>query len=124
MNAIGRLSKGALGMLRNALGGPVFTWKGAEIPCVPSTLDVGSTVVIGGYEVTLTTVLRVERSEFLTADSTLVSVDSTAYTVDNGKPTPMSGKTLIYNGATYRIQRTTFSPDGAFLSIFLGDPNR
>lgn len=122
--SIADLSKRSLSFIRGQLGNPVFTWKGKDIPCAPSTMDVGSVIVSGGYEMTVSAVLRVERSEFLTADSTLVSVDSTAWTSDNDTPTPMSGKRCSYQGRACRVARTTFSPSGAFLTIYLADENR
>ncbi len=121
---ISDLSKRSLGFIRGHLGNPVFTWKGKDIPCAPSTIDVGSVIVAGGYEMTVSTVLRVERSEFLSADSTLVSVDSEAWTSDNETPTPMSGKRCSYQGRACRIARTTFAPSGAFLTIYLADEDR
>ncbi len=110
--------------MRVGLGSPTFTWKGAAIPCVPNTLGVGSILEAGGFDMNITLTLYVQRSEFLSVDSTLISVDSEAYTMDNDKPTPMSGKTIGYNGATYRIERTRFSPCGSFLSILCADKNR
>jgi len=122
--SIANLSKRGLGFIRGHLGNPVFQWKGKDIPCAPSTMDVGSVIVSGGFEMTVSAVLRVERSEFMSADSTLVSVDSEAWTADNETPTPMSGKRCSYQGRACRVARTTFSPSGAFLTIYLADENR
>lgn len=124
MSRIGDMTKGALAMLRGDLGQPTFTWKNAEIPCVPNSLSVGSTLSIGGFDMTVTLALFVTRDNFLSVDSTLISVDSEAYTVDNDKPVPMSGKTVVFRGGTYRIVTTKFTPDNEALTIYLGDKNR
>lgn len=121
--SIATLTKAALTRLRGDLDSPVFTWKGAEIPCVPNMLGVGSIVAAGGYEMTTGLSLYVDRAEFLTVDSTLVSVDSELCTSDSNVPTPMSGKTVVYQGATYRIGTARFSPCGTFLVLLMGDKN-
>ena len=117
------MTRDALRMLRADLESPTFTWKGAEIPCVPNSLGVGSVVDAGGYEMTVTLALHVDRREFFTADSTLWLSDSDLMTMDNDKPTPVSGRTLQYLGQTYRIIRTTKTPDGASIGLICGDRN-
>jgi len=121
--SIATLMKAALVRLRGDLDSPVFTWKEAEIPCVPNTLGVGSIIAAGGYEFTISLTLYVDRENFLSVDSTLISVDSDLYTSDNDLRTPMSGKTIIYRGATYRIASAKFSPCQTFLVLMMGDQN-
>jgi hypothetical protein len=121
--SIAAMTRDALRMLRADLESPTFTWKGAEIPCVPNSLGVGSVVEAGGYEMTVTLALHVDRREFFTADSTLWLSDSDLMTMDNDKPTPVSGRTLQYLGQTYRIIRTTKTPDGASIGLICGDRN-
>jgi hypothetical protein len=121
--SIATLTKAALTRLRGDLDSPVFTWKGVEVPCVPNTLGVGSIIAAGGFEMTVGLSLYVDRDEFFSVDSTLVSVDSELYTSDNDLPTPMSGKTVIYHGATYRIGTARFSPCQTFLVLLMGDAN-
>lgn len=117
------MTRSALTTLRGDLESPTFTWKGAEVPCVPNSLGVGSVVEAGGYEMAVTLSLHVDRMEFFSVDSTLRFVDSDLMTTDNDKPTPVSGKTLVYKGATYRIIRTTKTPDGASIGLICGDRN-
>jgi hypothetical protein len=120
---IADMTRSALATLRGDLENPTFTWKGAEIPCVPNSLGVGSIVEAGGFEMTVTLSLHVDRREFFSADSTLWFADSDLMTMDNDRPTPVSGKTLVYKGATYRIIRTTKTADGASIGLICGDRN-
>ena len=120
---IADMTRSALASLRGDLESPVFTWKGAEIPCVPNSLGVGSIVEAGGFEMAVTLSLHVDRREFFSADSTLWFADSDLMTMDNDKPTPVTGKTLVYKGATYRIIRTTKTADGASIGLLCGDRN-
>lgn len=121
--SIAAMSKAALRRLRGDLGSPTFTWRGASIPCVPNTLGIGAAIGTGGHDVTVTLNLYVDRVEFLSVDSTLITVDSELYTSDNDVPTPMSGKTILYIGATYRIISARFSPCQSFLVLVCGDEN-
>lgn len=121
--SIAAMTRDALRTLRGDLENPTFTWKGLEVPCVPNSLGVGSVVEAGGYEMTVTLSLHVDRREFFGVDSTLWFADSDLMTMDADKPTPVSGKTLVYNGATYRIIRTTKTPDGASIGLICGDRN-
>jgi hypothetical protein len=120
---IADMTRSALATLRGDLDSPTFTWKGLEVPCVPNSLGVGSIVEAGGFEMTVTLSLHVDRREFFSADSTLWFADSDLMTMDNDRPTPVSGKTLVYNGATYRIIRTTKTADGASIGLLCGDRN-
>jgi hypothetical protein len=120
---IADMTRSALATLRGDLENPTFTWKGLEVPCVPNSIGVGSIVEAGGFEMTVTLSLHVDRREFFSADSTLWFADSDLMTMDNDRPTPVSGKTLVYNGATYRIIRTTKTADGASIGLLCGDRN-
>lgn len=117
------MSKAALTRLRSDLGSPTFTWKSSEVPCVPQTVGIGTTVTIGGFDVSVQATLRVELSEFRSADSTIITTDSTVYTSDNDKPRPVTGKTLVFRGATFKIGRASVSPCNSYVSLELIDRN-
>ena len=121
--SIADFNRSALLTLRGDLGSPVFTWRDVDVPCVPNTLGIGTIIAAGGYEESVSLTLYVDRSEFLTADSTLVTIDSELYTVDSDVPTPVTGKTVVYLGATRRIMRTAQSADGAYIVLMLADAN-
>ena len=121
--SIADFTRGALAGLRADLESPTFTWRNASVPCVPNTLGIGSIVSDGGYEMTVSLTLFVDRDEFLSADSTLVSVDSELFTADNGQRTPVTGKTIIYLGATRRIAKTMQTADGACIILMCADAN-
>lgn len=121
--SISEFTRGALSALRGDLESPTFTWNGTEIPCVPNTLGVGTIVAAGGYEETVSLTLYVDKTEFLSADSTLVTVDSELYTMDGDRRTPVSGKTIVFRGATRRIMRTAVSADDATIALMCADVN-
>jgi hypothetical protein len=80
-----------------------FTWKGAEVPCIPTSIRRGLSFEEGGNMVEIDCTLIVRRNEFLTVDTTLITVDSELYSADSDLPTPVAGRTLIFRGKTYRI---------------------
>ena len=82
---------------------PVFTWRGVEVACIPSSVARGVELDTEGNALTIDLRLIVRRAVFLTADSTLVTVDSDLYTADNATPVPVAGRTLTFRGAEYRI---------------------
>lgn len=123
MSAIADMTRASLTRLRGLLDSPTFTWRGAEVPCVPNTLGVGSIVADGGYEMTVSMTLYVDRREFVTADSTLITIDSELYTMDNDRPTPVTGKLITYQGAQRRIAKTMQTADGACVVLMLADAN-
>lgn len=114
---------GALEELEDELGAETFTWKGAEIPCVPNLLNRGAVVVSGGFEATVNFTLVVRKENFISADSTLVTVDSELYTMDSNKPHPVAGRTLTFRGKTYKILTATEDPSRAYYKLDLGDRN-
>jgi hypothetical protein len=114
---------GALEELEDELGAETFTWKGAEIPCVPNLLNRGALVVSGGFEATVNFTLVVRKENFISADSTLVTVDSELYTMDSNKPHPVAGRTLTFRGKTYKILTATEDPSRAYYKLDLGDRN-
>lgn len=127
MSRISDLMGRALTRLRGDLGSPVFTFNGRDIPCVPNTLTIGSTVAIGGFDMAVSLSLYVERTEFansLTADTTLVTVDSEVHTVDGDGTQPVSGRTLVYLTNTYRIVSARFDASQRYMTIMCADPNR
>ena len=114
----------ALDRLGALLQDQTFTWRGAEIPCVPNGASVGTTVEVGGYQETVALVLYVKRDRFLTMDSTLVTMDSNLFTMDNDKPKPVSGRKLTFNGREYRILTAREDGSRAYYTLNLADPKR
>lgn len=108
-----------------AFGGEVqtFTWKGAEIPCVPDQLNRGAVVVSGGHELTVGFTLRVRRDNFQSADDTLTTVDSELVTMDSNVPHPVAGRTLTFRGKSYKILTATEDSSRAYYKLDLGDRN-
>ena len=114
----------ALKHLERLTGDQTFTWKGAEVLCVPSSLRAGQAIQVGGFEREITLTLIVRKEHFLTADSTLVTVDSELWTVDSDMPHPVAGKKLTFRGKTYRILSAKESAPRSHYELDLGDPNR
>src|SRR5687768_10786367 len=119
--------RGAVGELNELIiDGPEtghFTWKGAEVPCVPGMIGRSAVAVPGGFEVMVQASILVDRDEFFSADDTLTTVDSELVTMDNNKPHPVAGRTLIYRGKTYKILTALASPCLSYYKLDLGDKN-
>ncbi len=121
--SIADFTRSALSGLRADLDSPTFTWREASVPCVPNTLGIGSIVSDGGYEMTVSLTLFVDRTEFLSVDSTLVSIDSELYTMDDDRPTPVTGKVITHQGTERRIAKTMQTADGACIILMCADVN-
>jgi hypothetical protein len=100
-----------------------FTWKRAEIPCVPNQLNRGTVVVSGGAEAVVGFTLNVRRENFFSVDDTLTTVDGEAWTSDGNKPHPVAGRTLIFRGKTYKILTATEDSSRAYYKLDLADRN-
>ncbi len=98
-----------------------FTWKGAAIPCVPTSTAREIIIDREGNAVEITLRLFVRLSHFVTVDSTLITVDSELLTVDNNTPRPVSGKTLVYFGQIYRIMTARVASVQSHIELTLGD---
>ena len=104
--------------------GNVFVWNSREVPCVASFANRQNSPTLGGFEADVALVLKVQLSEFVTADNTEITVDSVLYFADNDNPTPAVGKRITYYGHTYRIVKTAVSPSKAFAEIGCDDVNK
>lgn len=102
---------------------PSFIWKGATIPCVPSSLEAGNEISVGGKSDVVSFTLHVRRIQFLTADSTIVTVDSELITADNMTPTPVVGKTLTFRGKVRRILHAAEDSSKAYFKLQIGSAN-
>ncbi len=102
---------------------PSFIWKNATVPCVPSLLDAGNEISIGGKFEKVAFTLHVRRVQFLTADSTIVTVDSELITADNLTPTPVVGKTIVFRGKTRRILSASEDASKAYFKLQIGGAN-
>ena len=100
-----------------------FTWKGAEVPCVPNLLNRGALVVSGGHEATVGFTLVVRKSNFLSVDTTLYTADTELFTMDNNKPHPVAGRSLDFRGKNYKILTATEDPSRAYYKLDLADRN-
>jgi hypothetical protein len=98
-----------------------FTWKGAEIPCVPNQLNRGTVVVSGGFEAVVGFTLNVRRSNFLSADDTLTTVDGELWSADANRPHPVAGRTLTFRGKSYKILTATEDSSRAYYKLDLAD---
>lgn len=111
----------ALKEQENDLGGQTLTLpSGAEIPCVPSMEDVGSSIAIGPNVEEITCVVRVRKSWFITSDSTEITVDSEVILSDNDTPRLRSGDKPDFRTKTYRVLKVQESPCMAYFKIFMG----
>jgi hypothetical protein len=74
----------------------------AWFACVPSTLERGTEVEIGGKAVMVQLTLLVRRDQFHTADSLWHTADADE-SDENDAPLPTSGRLLKFKGVVYRI---------------------
>jgi len=119
-------------------GAPQFRWPvkdngedvaagAASFNCVPSMLQRGTVVEIGGKPVTIDLTLEVRRDLFHTADSLWSSAAADDgdppddWTAANPIPLPIANKLLKYNGVVYRILQVGDAGDHSHLEITLGD---
>lgn len=100
-----------------------FTWKGKEIPCVPSSLLRGTVIIVGGNEEIIDLTLFVRRIHFITFDSTLITMDNDLLTMDNDTPVPVAGRKLTFRGKQYRILTAKESGPESHFELNLADPN-
>lgn len=110
--------------LEDDLDNSMFTWKGAQVPCVPGALSRGTTLETGGFAVDIDMILIVRWDQFLSVDSTLVTIDSDLFTMDNDKPQPVAGKFLLYEGRKYIIVSAQRAATKSHVELTLKDPNR
>ena len=107
MNALATVHNQALQDLERLLGCPQFEWLGFFYPCVPSTLDRGTTIDFGGRLVDIKFTLTV-RTEPITGIA---------------KPLE-AGKVITYQSLSYRIAQAKLSSAGDHMRLVLIDPNR
>lgn len=116
---------GALELLSSEFDrAPVFTWRGVEVKCVPTSETRGTTLEIGGFVETVSLTLYVDRAAFIASDATLTVVGEEIFTTDITQAVPVAGKTLLFKGRTYRIITARESTVGSHIVLNLGDPNR
>lgn len=95
------------------LHAPRFTWAGKEWPCAPSTIRRGSTLEIGGFNITFELSLHVRKNAVSTTDN---------HTVFSSVTQPSSGDKVTYNTVTYRVLNVDNLHEGA-LTLILGNPD-
>jgi FKBP-type peptidyl-prolyl cis-trans isomerase 2 len=111
----------AISFLEDELGSEAFTWKGAEVPCVPNLMSRGTVLMIGGHEAEIGFTLVVRKANFLSADSSLTTVDSELVTMDNNMPHPVAGRHLVFRGKNYKILTATEDSSRAYYRLDLAD---
>jgi hypothetical protein len=122
-NALSNALTRGLNRLETLSGSQTFRWRNADIPCVPSGLQRGQFIEIGGnpYEIQLS--LHTRLNNFLTADDTItVTADSSLVTADNDLPVPLALQRLIFRGQTYLILSATQSGPQSHVVLHLADP--
>ena len=86
------------------LGTQTFRWREKFIPCVPSSLQAGTIIQLGGYQGEIRLQLIVRWDNFVTIDSELITIDSEEVTIDDETPQPVSGnRYLEFDGVEYRV---------------------
>lgn len=78
--------------------GQYFTWRGVEIPCVPSMLRRGVLIDSQGNSVTIDLTLKVRRAHFIGWDSDVASLDASTPTLDSDMRLPRVGEWRCSNG--------------------------
>jgi hypothetical protein len=107
MSPIFRMHTRALADLERLLNQPKLKWLGTCYPCVPSTLERGTTISFGGrlVDIRLTLTVRTE--------------------VIQGAAKPLeAGKLIEYDGVEYRVALVKTSSPGDHIRLQLIDPNR
>lgn len=123
-NAIDRILRAGLQRHERNLGTQTFTWKGVEIPCVPSNERRGIRLEIGGWVREVALSLLVRRELFPTADLSTITADADDWTADSEKPNPTAGRKLTFRGRIWRIITVTESPDRSHWIVDLDAPEQ
>ena len=130
MNALAYGIRAALEALKCYTNNVSFTWTRADgttaqVTCVPSGEREANAPIVGGFDDLASLTLYVQFSDWLTADSTLVSVDSTLWTADNeGNQRPVTGRKVTYQTRTYRIIACTNAAPGSHYELTLASDRR
>lgn len=96
----------------NDLANPVYTWEGADYPCVPSIAEFQRTLDTGGF-----TTDRV-----LTMTARLLDESQNGLYPSDVLPEPQ--QIITYSGDQYRIISTKKHPTGAYLRVIAHGINR
>src|SRR5215211_6038499 len=95
----------------------------AWFACVPSMLERGTQIQVGGNIVEIQLTLLVRRDQFHTADSLWATADADE-SDENDAPLPTTGKLLRFKGVVYRIGPPVGDAgDHSHLKLTLIDPN-
>lgn len=130
MNSLAYGIRAALEALKPLTNSVSFTWtRGdgttAQVVCVPSSEREANSPIAGGFDDMAAVTLYVQFSDWLTADSTLVSVDSTLWTADNdGNQRPVVGRKVTFQGTSYRILACVNAAPGSHYELTLGSSRR
>ena len=120
---VDRLLRRGLELHERRLGSQTFTWKGAEIPCSPSSERRGLVLSVnGGFEREVQLSLIVRRENFPTADLSTITADATDWTTDEDKPNPTAGRKLTFRGNEWRILSVTEAAGRSHFVVDLGMP--
>jgi hypothetical protein len=101
---IGALLNAGLNLVRTGLGNPVCTYKGQEYGCIPTVLEQGTTIEVGGKLVDVKFRLFIRKADLPTA--------------------PKSGEFITRDGVKYKILPVGSDPSGAYWRLDLCDINR
>lgn len=130
MNSLAYGIRAALEALKPLTNNTSFTWtlgdgSTAQVVCVPSSEREANSPISGGFDDTGGVTLYVQFSDWLTADSTLVSVDSTLWTADNdGNQRPVVGRKVTFQGTVYRIVSCVTAAPGSHYELTLASARR
>ena len=96
----------------------------AQIPCVPSSEEVGTEIQVGPQVETIQAMVHVRKSYFVDASNTVITVDSDVILADNstGRPRSAGGayRTGGFRGKTYRVLKVTEDPAGCYFRVYMG----
>lgn len=99
--------------------GRTFLWKNVEIECVVSVASEAYSLGIGPKEEVISARIKVRKTNFFSADSSLITADSDVYTADDDRPQPVAGKKLSIDGKVYRVVTATCDGTKSFITLDL-----
>jgi hypothetical protein len=103
MSRIGADINRGFKVLERALGGPVFTWKGKDYPCIANEAESSKVFGAGGFALEADLVLFVR-------DDVLPDVG------------PAEKETVVYRGKTYRIDKIGNLPGDGQIKLMCNTP--
>lgn len=104
--------------------GESMTFRSVAYTCVPSDVESGTTLVVGGLEDVIATTLAVDSATLLASDTALSNVGGALYYTSGATTKSVVGLTVTFRSGTFRILSADLDASGTTFMFRLGTPQR